>query len=69
LFGLVQRYEVSRTTPYLLLSPLVSFTLSAPILGDHITLQIALGGAATLAGVVLVAAAERRFATVRQKTA
>lgn len=64
LFRLVQRYEVSRTTPYLLLSPLASLALSVPLLGDRVTPQIVAGGAATLAGVLLVAAAERRFLRV-----
>ena len=61
LFRLVQRYEVSRTTPYLLLSPVVSFTLAPLVLGDHISARILIGAAATLAGVLLVAIAERRF--------
>lgn len=64
LFRLVQRYEVSRTTPYLLLSPVISFALAPLILGDHITVRILIGGAATLAGVLLVAIAERRFTPV-----
>jgi O-acetylserine/cysteine efflux transporter len=64
MFRLVQRYEVSRTTPYLLMSPVISLALSALILGDRITPQILLGGAATLFGVVLVAVAERRFKAV-----
>jgi O-acetylserine/cysteine efflux transporter len=61
MFRLVQIYEVSRTTPFLLLSPLIAFVLSALILGDHITTQIAIGAGATLIGVLLVALAERRF--------
>ena len=69
MFRLVQRYEVARITPYLLLSPVIAFLLSVPVFGDHITPQIALGGAATLGGVVLVAAAELRFSSVRQKEA
>jgi len=64
MFRLVQRYEVSRTTPYLLMSPVISLALSSVILGDRITPQILIGGAATLAGVVLVAIAERRFRAV-----
>jgi O-acetylserine/cysteine efflux transporter len=64
LFRLVQRYEVSRTTPYLLLSPVISFTLAPLVLGDHITVRILMGAAATLAGVLLVAIAERRFTPV-----
>ncbi|MDX2276992.1 MAG: DMT family transporter [Hyphomonadaceae bacterium] len=60
LYRLVQKYEVSRTTPYLLLAPLISFTLGALILGDPLTWRIALGAAASMAGVALVALAERR---------
>jgi O-acetylserine/cysteine efflux transporter len=61
MFKLLQRYEVSRTTPYLLLTPVISFALAALILGDRISVQILTGAAATLAGVALVALAERRF--------
>lgn len=64
MFKLLQKYEVSRTTPYLLLAPVISFTLATLILGDHITPQILLGAAATLVGVALVAIAERRFKAV-----
>lgn len=64
MFRLVQKYEVSRTTPYLLMSPVISFALAAIVLGDRITPQILIGAAATLAGVVLVALAERRFKAV-----
>jgi O-acetylserine/cysteine efflux transporter len=64
LFRLVQRYEVSRTTPYLLMTPVVSFALAAWLLGDQITWQILLGAGLTMAGVVLVALAERRFKAV-----
>lgn len=61
MFRLVQKYEVSRTTPYLLLTPVITFTLSALVLGHRITPNILIGAAATLAGVALVALAERRF--------
>lgn len=61
MFRLVQRYEVSRTTPYLLMTPVVSFTLAALILGDRITPQILIGAGLTMIGVALVAVAERRF--------
>lgn len=61
MFRLVQRYEVSRTTPYLLMTPVVSFTLAALVLGDRITPQILFGAALTMGGVILVAIAERRF--------
>lgn len=65
MFKLVQRYEVSRTTPYLLLSPLIAFALAAVVLGDQVTSRIALGAAVTLSGVLLVALAERRFRALR----
>lgn len=61
MFRLVQRYEVSRTTPYLLMTPVVSFVLAALVLGDSITPQILIGAGLTMVGVVLVAVAERRF--------
>ncbi|MEQ1812573.1 MAG: DMT family transporter [Terricaulis sp.] len=64
LFGLVQKYEVSRTTPYLLMTPVISFTLAAVILHNQITPQILIGAAMTIAGVLLVAIAERRFKAV-----
>ena len=64
LFRLVQRYEVSRTTPYLLLTPVISIGLAQLILGHHVTPQVLLGAVVTMAGVVLVAVAERRFKAV-----
>lgn len=64
MFRLVQRYEVSRTTPYLLMTPVITFVLAALVLGDRITPQIVIGAAATMGGVVLVALAERRFKAV-----
>ncbi len=64
MFRLVQKYEVSRTTPYLLMTPVISFALASVLLGDRITLQILIGAAATMVGVGLVALAERRFKAV-----
>jgi O-acetylserine/cysteine efflux transporter len=64
MFRLVQKYEVSRTTPYLLMTPVISFALAAIVLGDRITVQIIAGAAATMVGVALVALAERRFKAV-----
>lgn len=63
-FRLVQRYEVSCTTPYLLLAPVVSFALAPAILGDIITTQMLIGAALTIGGVALVAIAERRLKVV-----
>lgn len=62
MFALLQKYEVSRTTPYMLLTPVVSFTLAALALGDTITVQILAGAGMAMAGVAIVALAERRGA-------
>ena len=51
MFQLVQRYEVSRTTPYLFLSPVVGIALGAAVLGDRLTPEVLLGGALTLADI------------------
>lgn len=64
MFQLVQRYEVSRTTPYLLMTPVISFALAGLVLGDTITPRIVVGAALTMGGVALVALAERRFKAV-----
>lgn len=60
MFHPVQRYEVSRTTPFLFISPLVGVGLGIAVLKDPVTPQLLLGGAFTLVGVALVALAERR---------
>ncbi len=60
LFRLVQKYEVARTTPYLLSTPVFSAALGVAFMDDHITIQILAGAAITLAGVALCALAERR---------
>ena len=62
LFNLVQRYEVSRTTPYLLTTPIISFICASLFLGETITLQEMLATACVMSGVALVALAERRTA-------
>jgi len=60
MFRLVQRYEVSRTTPFLFISPVVGVGLGVAVLGDPLTWQFGLGAGLTLLGVALVALAERR---------
>lgn len=65
LFWLVQRREPGRVTPWFLLTPLVPCAIGIGLMGDHMTLQLALGGGATLVGVALVALSERRAAAVR----
>lgn len=60
LFWLVQRREAGRVTPYFLLTPLVSCSIGILFLGDKLTLQLLIGGGATMVGVALVALTEKR---------
>ncbi|MES2034876.1 MAG: DMT family transporter [Pseudomonadota bacterium] len=64
LFWLVQRREPGRVTPWFLLTPLVACSIGIGLMGDQMTLNLALGGGATLVGVALVALSERRAAAV-----
>jgi len=59
LFWLVQRREAGRVTPYLLATPLVSIAIGVAWLGDVLTPQIITGALVAMAGVALVALAER----------
>lgn len=61
MFSLLEKYEVSRTTPYMLVTPIVSLTLAALVLGENVTARILIGAGIAMAGVALVALAERRF--------
>jgi O-acetylserine/cysteine efflux transporter len=67
MFWLVQRREPGRIMPYFLLTPLVSAVISVLFMGEIVTWQVAMGGAATLAGVALVALSERRLAKASEK--
>jgi O-acetylserine/cysteine efflux transporter len=60
MFKLLKRYEVSQTTPYLLLAPVIGIALGVAVMHDPITPQFFIGGAMALAGVALVALADRR---------
>jgi O-acetylserine/cysteine efflux transporter len=59
MWKMVQRYEVSRTTPFSLLTPVIAIVLSIAFLGDPVTSQLLLGGALALGGVAVVALAKR----------
>ena len=59
LFWLVQRRQAGRITPYLLATPLVTVGIGVGLMGDVLTPQIMAGGIVALAGVGLVALAER----------
>lgn len=59
LFWLVQRREAGRVTPYLLGSTVVSVLMGWLFMNDVMTTQIIIGASLTMAGVIVVAAAER----------
>lgn len=58
-FWLVQKREAGRVTPYLLATPVVSILIGWLWMGDVLTPQILTGAALSIAGVALVALAER----------
>lgn len=58
-FWLVQKRPAGRVTPYLLATPVVSILIGWSLMGDVLTPQILTGAAMTLAGVAVVAIAER----------
>lgn len=58
-FWLVQKRPAGRVTPYLLATPVVSILIGWSLLGDVLTPQILTGAALTMAGVAVVAIAER----------
>lgn len=53
-YFLLTRYPVSTVSPMLLLTPLFGVVAGVLVLGDVVTLQIALGGVVTIAGVAVV---------------
>jgi O-acetylserine/cysteine efflux transporter len=60
-FYLVQRYPVTSVAPVTTLSPIFSVLLSVVFLGEMLTARLVLGGAITLAGVVIITLRERRI--------
>ena len=58
-FWLVQKREAGRVTPYLLATPVVSILIGWAFMGDVLTPQILAGAALSIAGVAVVAIAER----------
>ena len=58
-FWLVQKREAGRVTPYLLATPVVSILIGWLWMGDVLTAQILAGAGLSIAGVAVVALAER----------
>jgi O-acetylserine/cysteine efflux transporter len=54
MYWLLQRYPVSVTAPYTLLSPLLSVGFCVWLLDNQLTGQMVLGGIVTLAGVAII---------------
>ncbi len=65
-YPLVRRYAVNQTMPFTLLVPIFGVASSAAILGDEVSWQTALGGAATIAGVAIIVLPRWRFWTLRE---
>jgi len=60
-FFLVQRYPVTSIAPLTVLSPVFSVVFGVLLLGDTLTPRIALGGACTLLGVLIITLREKQF--------
>ena len=58
-YYMLQRYEVSKISPYTLLSPLFTVIFGVVLLGEDLTWRIVIGGAITLAGVLIISLRER----------
>jgi len=61
-FALVQRYAVTSVAPVTVLAPLFSVLFSVLLLGEVLDWRMLVGGAMTLAGVVIIAMREQRLA-------
>jgi len=53
MYYLLRRYPVSLVTPMFLLAPIFAVVFGVTLLGDTLTLRILIGGAITLAGVLV----------------
>lgn len=60
-YYLVSRYPVTALSPLTLLSPLFGVVFGVTLLDDHLTPRMLLGGAVTLAGVLIVLLREKKL--------
>jgi O-acetylserine/cysteine efflux transporter len=60
-YYMLQRYEVSKISPFTLLSPLFTVIFSVLLLGEQLTWRIILGGVITLMGVAVISLREREI--------
>lgn len=59
-YWIMQRHEVGLTAPFMLLAPILGAAGGAYFLGDVITWRMVVGGAMTLAGVLIITVREGR---------
>ena len=59
-YWIMQRHEVGLTAPFMLLAPILSAAGGVLFLGDMVTWHMAVGGALTLAGVLVITLREGR---------
>lgn len=64
-YWMLQRYEVSRLAPFLMLAPLFTIALGVAVLGDVLTSRMIIGGLVTLAGVAIITVRDRRVTQER----
>jgi len=63
-YPLLSRYDVNQTMPYLLTVPVFGVAAGVMLMGDPVTLNLAIGGALTIGGVAVIV--KRRPRTVNE---
>lgn len=63
-YPLLSRYDVNQTMPYLLTVPVFGVAAGVMLMGDPVTLNLAIGGALTIGGVAVIV--KRRPRTVSE---
>jgi len=66
-YHLLGRYPVSITTPLMLLTPVLAVAFGVLLWGDVLTWRLILGGAMTLAGIVVITVPTRTATTFSQE--
>ncbi|AWK87504.1 DMT family transporter [Azospirillum thermophilum] len=64
-YPLLRHYDVNQTMPYLLTVPVFGVAAGVALMGDPVTLNLAIGGALTIGGVAVIV--KRRPATVNKR--
>lgn len=60
-FMLLRRYPVTSVAPLTVLSPLFAVAFGVLLLGEQLSMRVAIGGAITLLGVVIITIREKRL--------